>query len=279
MTQPGLIKKIVEATSLQGCTAKHTPATPECLGSDPDGEPMNENWSYSSVVGMLLYLSTNTRPDIAFAVSQVARFSSNPKQSHAAAVKRIVRYLAHTVNKGTIFTPKAEEYRLDCYVDADFAGLHGREPEDNPTSAKSRTGYIVYFCGCPLIWKSQLQTETALSTFHAEYVALSSAARAIISLQRVLKEILDVLEEDGAPPRILAIMHEDNQSAYFLANRQQLSSRSKHLNIKWHHFWEQVNSGDLEVSKIDTKDQRADYLTKGLVQEDFERIRRYAQGW
>jgi hypothetical protein len=48
---------------------------------DPDGELMTEEWSYPSIVGMLLYLSTNTRPDIAFAVSQVARFSYSPQNS------------------------------------------------------------------------------------------------------------------------------------------------------------------------------------------------------
>jgi hypothetical protein len=45
---------------------------------------------------MLLYLATNTRPDIAFAVSQVARFSNDPKACHATAVKTIVRYLQKT---------------------------------------------------------------------------------------------------------------------------------------------------------------------------------------
>jgi spore germination protein GerM len=67
------------------------------LGSDPDGETMREEWLYSSIVGMLLYLSTNTRPDIAFAVSQVARFNHSPKQSHAKAVKMIVRYLIYRI--------------------------------------------------------------------------------------------------------------------------------------------------------------------------------------
>jgi hypothetical protein len=102
---------------------------------DPDGELMTEEWSYPSIVGMLLYLSTNTRPDIAFAVSQVARFSYSPKQSHASAVKQIVCYLSHTWDKGTIVKP-TNTLQLDCYVDADFAGLYKCDPDASPTSAK-----------------------------------------------------------------------------------------------------------------------------------------------
>ena len=75
---------------------------------------------------MLLYLAMNTRQDIAFAVSKVAWFNSNPKQSHASAVKMIMRYLSATTDKGIIFTPTTD-FKIDCYVDADFAGLHDRE--------------------------------------------------------------------------------------------------------------------------------------------------------
>jgi hypothetical protein len=102
LTQTGLIEKIAAVTGLENCNHNRVPTTQLALGSDPDGKPMNEKWSYSSVVGMLLYLSTNTRPDIAFGVSQVARFTSNPKQSHATAVKMIVRYLVATKLFGMI---------------------------------------------------------------------------------------------------------------------------------------------------------------------------------
>ena len=124
MTQPGLIKKVVEATGMTLCSPNKTPTSQTALGSDPEGPPIKENWKYSSVVGMLLYLSTNTRPDIAFAVSQVAWFTSNPKQSHASAVKMIIRYLSATSDQGLSFTPTTV-FKVDCFVDADFAGLHG----------------------------------------------------------------------------------------------------------------------------------------------------------
>ena len=68
-----------------------TPNSQTALGSDPEGTLIKENWQYSSVVGMLIYFSINTRPDIAFAVSQVAQFTCNPKQSQASAVKMVIR--------------------------------------------------------------------------------------------------------------------------------------------------------------------------------------------
>ena len=96
LTQRGLIDKVVVATGLQNCRPNLLPCSQQALGSDPEGPPMSDPWSYPSVVGMLLYLSCNSRPDIAFAVSQVCRFNANPKQSHASAVKTIVRYLHGT---------------------------------------------------------------------------------------------------------------------------------------------------------------------------------------
>jgi hypothetical protein len=64
-----------------------------------------------------MFLSANTRPDIAFAVHQAARFSHYPRQSHAIAVKRILQYLKTTADKGMIMTP-GNDHRVDCYVDS-----------------------------------------------------------------------------------------------------------------------------------------------------------------
>ena len=109
-------------------STKSTPAAREPLATDKLGAPFQEDWSYPAAVGMLLYLSSNTRPDIQFAIHQVARFSHCPRHSHAQAIKLIVRYLVGTRERGTIFTPDLST-GLDCYVDADFAGLWGYEDE------------------------------------------------------------------------------------------------------------------------------------------------------
>ena len=98
---------------------------------------MKEEWSYRQICGMLLYLSTNTRPDITFAVSQVCRFGNDPKRSHAAAVKHILRYLKKTCNEGITVKPSDNKFNLDLYVDADFCGLFGREDPRDVNSVRS----------------------------------------------------------------------------------------------------------------------------------------------
>ena len=148
-----------------------------------------------------------------------------------------------------------------------------------PTSACSRTGYIMFFGGCLLLWKSQLQTETALSTFHAEYVALAAAMHQLIVVQQVLQDLVACLSLKPKQPKIHATVHKDNTSAHALANNHQLSNRSKSLNTKYHFFWEWINGGMASVVKCSTDEQQADYMTKGLVPERFEANRKKSQGW
>eukprot|EP00957_Ditylum_brightwellii_P120528 9195692-Ditylum_brightwellii.AAC.1 len=64
---------------------------------------------------------------------------------------------------------------LEVYVDASFAGEWNSENSEEPTSALSRTGYIIKYAKCLIVWTSKLQTEITLSTIEAEYVALSKA--------------------------------------------------------------------------------------------------------
>ena len=165
LTQKGLTEKTLAAAGMTNCSPNKTPCTQLGLGTDPDGEPIQETWNYASIVGMLLYLTTNTRPDIAFAVSQVARFTAAPKQSHARAVKSILRYLRGTSDKGMIIRPTTT-LDIEAFVDADFAGLYGQEPDHLPEAARSRTGYVITLGGCPVMWKSRLQSEIALSNTH-----------------------------------------------------------------------------------------------------------------
>jgi hypothetical protein len=164
--QKGLIKKVLAAANMESCNPNFTPTNSVPLGKDPDGLPMNESWSYLSIVGMLLYLSTNTWPDITFAVSQVARFNHGPKQSHAAAIKSILRYLARTNDRGTIVVLK-KDLSLDCYVDADFAGLYKVDPNDDPSSlvrAMSSCLATVLSCGSPRFRARPLSPLFRLST-------------------------------------------------------------------------------------------------------------------
>ena len=75
------------------------------------------------------------------------------------------------------------------------------------------------------------------------------------------------------------VVFEDNNGAWTVANNQRVTSRTKYFQVKWHHFWEFVKNGTLEVNRVDTKDQLADFLTKGLTLELYATNRKSAQGW
>jgi hypothetical protein len=97
MKQTGLIKRIIEALGLDdGAKEKFTPSESKPLVKDVNGDLASGAFSYSSVVGMLLYLSGHTCPDITFAVNCCARYMFCPKHSHELALKRIGRYLKQT---------------------------------------------------------------------------------------------------------------------------------------------------------------------------------------
>jgi hypothetical protein len=70
---------------------------------------------------------------------------------------------------------------IDCYVDADFAGLWHPEDKQDPSCVKSRTGFAICVANCPVIWSSKLQGDIAISAaMEAEYSALSMAMREML---------------------------------------------------------------------------------------------------
>ena len=146
LMQKGLIDRVLATTNMTNCNGKESPTdgSGKPLGSEKDGPSAACSWSYPSVIGMLLYLASNSRPDIAYATHMAARYTHAPKASHEAAVIRICCYLQHTKNDGLILRP-TKILRLALYTDADFAGHYGTLTEDpqDPITAKSRAGYIL----------------------------------------------------------------------------------------------------------------------------------------
>ena len=284
LKQVGLIDKILDATGMKDCNPANTPAEAKPLGKDKNGAPFKEEWGYASVVGMLLYLSGNSRPDIAFAVNQAARFTHDPKQSHAGAVKRIVRYLKGTRDRGLIFRPSVD-WKVDCYVDADFCGLWGSEDPDDPIVTKSRTGFVILLAGCPLTWKSTLQQETSLSTMMAECVALSTAMREMLPLKRLVKTVAKVVTgDDNVQITTKSDVFEDNNGALTVATLPRITPQSKFFAVKLHFFKEHVKTehnpnGEILIHKVDTHNQLADIMTKGLVEDKFRPLRDRLMGW
>jgi hypothetical protein len=150
----------------------------------------------------------------------------------------------------------------------------------DPSTAKSRTGYIISYGGCPVIWASKLQTEVVLSSTESEYVGLSESLRIAIVMMNLLRE----MKSFGIPivkttPTVFCKLFEDNAGAIHLAKVPKMRPRTRHINQKYHHFREWVKSGSIEILPIGTLDQPADLMTKPLDLASFVKHRYAIMGW
>ncbi len=288
LTQLGLIKKFLETVKMTDCNPNTLPCIQQPLGTDATGPNFNEDWEYPSAVGMLMYLAGNAYPEIQYAVHQCACFTHAPKQSHAKAVKVLARYLKGVLDKeeGLHYTINPS-LQFDLYCDADFAGLWKYEDDQDPVCVKSRTGYVMTLGGCPIHWTSKLQTEIALSTLEAEYIALAQGMRDFVHLRRFYEEMLESFKLTDVPPStIKSKIFEDNNGCIQTATAPKMSSRTKHIAIKYHYirnFFNRDSSFKHEhpfvLEKIASEEQRVDIFTKGLPAPTFLKLRKLLCGW
>ena len=282
LTQPHLIDQIISDLGLKANTkTKDLPAlSSKILNRDTNGHPFREDWHYRSIIGKLNFLEKSTRPDLAYSVHQCARFSIDPKASHAQAVKQIGRYLMANRDKGLILKPDAN-MGLEDWVDADFCGNWDRNYAiEDPTTARSRSGYVIRYCGCPVTWRSKLQTEVALSTTEAEYVALSHSLREVIPIMNLLQEAKDKhINVHHVKPIIRCTVFEDNDGALELANVPKMRARTKHINSQYHHFRSFVSRKLISIIRCDSVDQLGDGFTKPTTLDLFVTHRKRLMGW
>ena len=120
-----------------------------------DHEPSYEcSSNYRKVIGKLNFLEKSSRPDIAYATHQCARFCVEPKESHVKAVIHLAKDLQGTINNGIILDPK-ENKSFEAFADADFAGnWNSQTAMDDPSTAKSRTGFVITYASCTILWAS-----------------------------------------------------------------------------------------------------------------------------
>jgi hypothetical protein len=284
-TQPTLIHSILKDLRLEGEGLKNQPKIRTIPASStvaltyhqdsPDHNP--SEFDYRQVIGKLLYLEKSTRPDISCVVHQCARHCAKPKVQHTIAVKRIGRYLLAA--KGLIMRPNQEG--MECWVDAAHATeWNNKTASDNPNSARSRMGYIITYSGCPMHWTSKMQTEIALSTTEAEYIALSQSMREVLPIMWLLEEAKDHgVQVLNARPKVHYKVFEDNAGAIEIANVPNMRPRTKHLNIKYHHYREEVKKGNVSIYYTRTEDQIADIFTKLLPETPFIKFRERIMGW
>ena len=170
---------------------------------------------------------------------------------------------------------------LEVHVDADFAGnwdpkLGGQDRD----TARSRHGYIISYGGIPISYKSQLQTEIALSTTEAEITGLSYALREAIPVIELLKEMRDRgYPVESRTPQIHCKVFEDNAGAVEIARFPKARPRTKHINNRIFHFRSFIDSGDITIHHCPSEDMPADFLTKPLSLDLFEKHRKVVMGW
>jgi len=168
LCQSSYTLKILEQIGMKDCNPCHVPMDNKLKLSKNDKSPPVDKTKYRSVIGSLRYL-VNTRPDIAYSVGIVSRYMEDPKASHWAAVKQILRYLSGTVNYGCIYRKlNTTETRLTGYSDSDLAG--------DVDSRKSTSGVIFFLGESPISWQSAKQKVVALSSCEAEYITAATAA-------------------------------------------------------------------------------------------------------
>ena len=213
---------------------------------------------YQELVGGLLY-ACKTRPDIAYAISNVSRFMSKWSVSHYKAALRILRYLYSTKDKALVISADAP-MELKVYVDANYGD--DRESENSDSKWKSQGGFLVYFSSSLVSWRSRRHKTRSLSSMESEYMEASEAAKEVLFF-RVMLEELDYKQSSPT------IMYEDNKACIQYSKNNTSHDRTKHIDIRAYVLRDCVRNNDIKLMHVDTRDQLADMLTKHQLKHVF----------
>ncbi|CAM8959677.1 unnamed protein product [Rhodiola kirilowii] len=209
---------------------------------------------YDIAVGLVMYVMLCTRPDLAFAVSVLSRFMSNPGNAHWTAMKYLLKYIAGTQNLGLVYKKYETKIDIKGYVDSNYAS--------NKDTRKSTTTLYFTWAGNCINWKSQHQSIVALSSTEAEYIAAVEAIKEAIWLQGILGEIQHVV--------YIPTMNIDSQSALYLCKDPVYHERTKHIDVRYHFIRDKIEKGSVVVTKIGGETNPADYDTKIVPSQKFE---------
>ncbi|KAI7963134.1 hypothetical protein MJO28_001228 [Puccinia striiformis f. sp. tritici] len=135
---------------------------------------------YLSIIGSMSYLAVGTRPDLAYAVNYLARFSACPAPDHWKALRHVVNYIANTKDRFLTIHPVETTNPLKCYSDAGWGGEFQR----------SSYGIFLTFYDVPILWIARRLHTVAASTCHAEYMALGMATQQLLWVRELIKDIL-----------------------------------------------------------------------------------------
>ncbi|RYP46575.1 hypothetical protein DL769_011380 [Monosporascus sp. CRB-8-3] len=260
LDQEQYIDKALASLGIDNMRAEPTPFVKEHLSHATryEGKADKQDiFNYASLVGKFNFSSCITRPDTAFATSTWARFMSNPSPKHRECIKRLPRYLKGTSKLSIRYRKLDEKHPHYAYnklglfmaVDASFA--------DDPDTAKSTTGYVLFMAGGPVAWASKRQQVVTRCTSEAEYVALGAAATEAASVRIFLEEL-------GLMPKGPITVLEDNNGAKKWAEESAMSRKKRHIRVEHHYIRQEVQEGRIKVKYVESAENPADGFTKPL---------------
>ena len=253
LSQEKYIDSLLSKFKLEDVRVATTPLAPGCALSKamcPKTEQertLARRQPYRELVGSLMYLMVCTRPDIAFAISQLSRYTSNHGPGHWSALMHVIRYVKGSKGLGVTYRGDTELYPA-LYSDASYAS--------DVDSSKSVSAYISYVGGGPVSWRSKLQSTTALSTCESEYIALCAAAQEAVHLKQLFLELVPEVRDTPV------VIYEDNKSTIDISKNTSLHEKQKHVKVKYHFVRECVLDNRIHVQYLNTRLMVADLLTK-----------------
>lgn len=256
LSQTQYAKDIIARASMSSCKPCTTPVDLSAKLSSTDGPLFSDPTLYRSLAGALQYL-TFTRPDISYAVQQVCLFMHEPRDSHFAFMKRIIRYIQGTIDYG-IRIIKSTSHCLVAYSDADWGGC--------PDSRRSTSGYCVFLGDNLISWSSKRQPTVSRSSAEAEYRGVANAVAEATWIRNLLLEL-------HTPLKHASVVYCDNVSAVYLSNNPVQHQRTKHIEIDIHFVRDKVRVGHIRVLHVPSSLQYADIFTKGLPRQLFQSFR------
>jgi uncharacterized protein (DUF1499 family) len=236
LTQAVYTRKILERAGMGGCNPCHTPMEHRLKLSKMSLAPLVDATEYRGLIGCMQYL-VHTRPDIAFTVGYVSQFIEIPTTEHLNAVKRILRYIAGTIEFGCHYKHGGKELRLLGYNDTNMGG--------DIDLKKRTTGVMFYLGSSPVTWQSQKKKVVVLSSCKAEYITGTTAACQGVWLARLLAE----LKSERCMPFLLKM---DNQSAIALSKNPIFHDWSKHIDVRFHFIRECIGDRRMDIEHVCT---------------------------
>ena len=209
---------------------------PSCVYPELVGE-------LQSRVGCLMYAATSTRPDIAYAVHQLCKCLHKPTPDLLRETDHVLSYLARNASLGLTYS--AEHVRLRGFADASWETAH------------STSGWVVLWQSAALTWGSRKQKSIALSTCEAEIIALSEAAKDVVYLRKLVAGL-------GAREDTPSSLSTDSQSARDVSYNPEHHDRMKHVQRRHFYVRDMVESFELVVPFVPTKENPADFFTKPM---------------